>query len=346
MRLYRCMLAGTVLAVLVGVALVSQSVEPEGGKMTAAADKFLTSLTPEQKARAVFDFDSKERTNWHFIPLQTPDKRPRRKGLPLQDMTAGQRAAALDLLKTGTSAGGYAKATTIMELENVLRELEKRGSMVRNPGWYFFSVFGSPSRTGKWGWRVEGHHLSLNFTLDKGKLISATPAFFGANPATIKQGPRKGTQTLAAAENLAKELYRALDDEQKKVALQPGEFPEIEQAVVKPGVGPPRGLAAARMNDKQRGLLVKLIKTYAGRMPEDVAQIEMARVEKAGIDKVHFAFAEEADKAGKPFTYRVQGPTFVVEFLNVQSDSAGNPANHIHSAWRRLQGDFGLPAKE
>jgi hypothetical protein len=342
MKLTRCMLAGTILAALVGVALVSQSVEPEGGKMAVAADKFVTTLSAEQKAKAVFDFDSKERTNWHFVPLQTRDKKSTRKGLPLEDMSAKQREAALELLKTGTSATGYVQATTIMELETILRELEKRGSMVRNPGWYFFTIFGTPSRTGKWGWRVEGHHLSLNFTLDKGKIISATPAFFGANPATIKQGPRKGHQTLAAAENLAKELFGSLDADQKKVALQPRQFKEIEQAVVKPGVGPPVGLIAAKMNDKQRGLLAQLVKAYANRLPEAVAAAEMARVEKAGIDKVHFAFAQEADKPGKPFTYRVQGPTFVVEFLNVQGDSAGNPANHIHSAWRNLQGDFGI----
>ena len=345
MKLFRCLLAGMALAGLVGVAVLSQSAEPEGARMAAAADKFLGLLSAEQKARAVFDFDAKERTNFHFVPMQTADKKPTRKGLPLADMTAKQREAARELLKTGTSAAGFTTATTIMELESVLAELEKNGRMVRNPQWYFFSVFGSPSRTGQWGWRVEGHHLSLNFTLDKGKVISATPAFFGANPATIKQGPRKGDQTLPAAENLAKELLAALDDDRKKIALQAKEFPEIEQAVAKPGVGPPRGLPASKMNDKQRGLLVKLIQSYADRLPVDIARVEMAKVEKAGIDKVHFAFAGDASKPGKPHTYRVQGPTFVVEFLNVQADSAGNPANHIHSAWRNLQGDFGIEGK-
>jgi len=345
MKLYRCLLAGLTLAGLVGVAVLSHSAEPEGAKMAAAADKLLGLLSAEQKSKAAFDFEARERTNWHFVPMQTADKKPSRKGLPLADMNAEQRQAALALLKTGTSAAGYTTATTIMELESILAELEKGGRMVRNPRWYFFSIFGSPSRTGKWGWRVEGHHLSLNFTLDKGKVISATPAFFGANPATLKKGPRKGFQTLAAAENLAAELIAALDDEQKKVALQPKEFPEIEQAVAKPSVGPARGLPAARMNDKQRGLLLKLIKAYAERMPADVAQANLTRVEKAGLDKVHFAYAEDPAKAGKPHTYRVQGPTFVVEFLNVQADSAGNPANHIHSAWRNLAGDFGTDGK-
>src|SRR5204862_1402912 len=135
-------------------------------------------------------------------------------------------AAALALVKAGTSMSSYDKAVTIMSLEAILRDLEKAGAMVRNPDWYFFTVFGTPSKTGKWGWRVEGHHLSLNFTLDGSKVISATPAFFGANPATVKDGPRKGLRTLSEAEDLARQLIKALNEEQRKVAHQDKQFPE------------------------------------------------------------------------------------------------------------------------
>ncbi|MBI1917109.1 MAG: DUF3500 domain-containing protein [Planctomycetes bacterium] len=342
MKLFRLLLAGTVLAGLVGVALVGRSAEQPAAKMATAAEKFLATLSAEQKDKTVYAFDSKERTNWFFIPLQTPDKKSTRKGLPIEEMTAEQKDAARELLRAGTSASSYTKATTIMSLESILHDLEKGGSMVRNPGWYFFTLFGTPSKTGQWGWRVEGHHLSLNFTLDKGKIVSATPNFFGANPATIQQGRRKGARTLPEAEELAKELFNALDDDQKKVALQDKQFPEIEQGKAKPNVGPARGLPASKMNKQQKGILLKLVASYADRMPEEVGRFEMDKVEKAGTDKIHFAFAQEEDKRGKPYTYRVQGPTFVIEFLNVQNDSAGNPANHIHSAWRNLQGDFGL----
>src|SRR5262245_16366190 len=202
MKLFRLLLASVVLAGLIGVAMIGQSAEQPAAKMATAAEKFLGTLTAEQKNKAVYDFDSKERTNWWFIPLQTPDKKPKRKGLPLEEMTQEQKAAARELLRAGTTAKSFVQATTIMSLESILRDLEKGGAMVRNPDWYFFTVFGTPSKTGKWGWRVEGHHLSLNFTLDKGKIVSATPSFFGANPATIKQGPRKGSQTLPEAESL------------------------------------------------------------------------------------------------------------------------------------------------
>jgi hypothetical protein len=310
--------------------------------MATAGEKFLGSLSAEQKAKGVLDFDDKDRTNWQFVPYQDKQKKPLRKGLRLEEMTAEQKQAALALVKAGTSMEGYTKATTIMSLESILHELEKNGANVRNPEWYFFSVFGKPSRTGKWGWRVEGHHLSLNFTLDGGKIVGATPAFFGANPAVVKAGDRKGLRTLPEAEETAQALFESLDPEQKKVAFQAKQFKEIEAGKPVPNVGDPVGLPAAKMNEKQRDLLNRLVKGYADRMPPEVAAVELQQVRQSGMDKIHFAFAREEDKSGKPYTYRVQGPTFVIEFLNVQSDSAGNPANHIHSAWRNLKGDFGI----
>jgi hypothetical protein len=345
MKPSRFLLALALAACLVGVGYVApKGNESAGQKMIAAADKFLASLTDDQKAKATFDFDSKERTNWHFVPLQDKEKRPTRKGLPLQDMTKEQKKLALDLVTAGTSASGDKKATTIMSLEAILRDLEKKGSMVRNPEWYFFTIFGTPSKTGKWGWRVEGHHLSLNFVVDNGQVNAFTPMFFGANPATVKAGERKGLRTLAEAEDLAKELFKALDEDQRKVAYQSKQFPEIGQADTVPDVGEPKGIAADKMTKKQRDILVKLVEAYATRMPTDVSAVEIKRVKDAGIDKIHFAYAGGVEE-GKPYTYRVHGPTFVIEFLNTQRDSAGNPANHIHSAWRNLKGDFGLAGK-
>ena len=344
MKLLRMVLAVAAVAVLTGVAYVYQATETAGTKMATAAEKFLGTLNADQKKGATFDFDNKERLNWHFIPLQDQAKKSTRRGLPLEAMTKEQRTAALELLRAGTGALGYTEATTIMSLEAILRDLEKNGAMVRSPEWYFFSVFGTPSKTGKWGWRVEGHHLSLNFTLDKGAVASATPAFFGSNPATVKSGPKKGLRTLPLAEDLAKELFLALDDGQKKVALQSKQFAEIAGKTTDPNVGAPVGLAAAKMTDKQKEILQKLIQNYAERMPADVAMTQLRQVRDAGLDKVYFGYGGSTEE-GKPHTYRVQGPTFVLEFLNMQADSAGNPANHIHSAWRNIKGDFGLVAK-
>jgi len=341
MRLLRMLLALALVAGLAGVAYVRQANEPAGSKMANAADKLLASLTAEQKAKAALTFDDKERLNWHFVPLQDSKKRPTRKGLPLGEMTGDQKTAAKELLAAGTSSDGYTKATTIMSLESILHELEKGGALVRNPEWYFFTLFGTPSKTGKWGWRVEGHHLCLNFAMDGGKVIGATPAFFGANPATVMQGPRKGIRTLPETDDLAKELFQALDEDQKKIAYQEKEFPEIKARDRAPEVGAPKGLPAAKMTERQRGLLLRLLQAYASRMPDEVADAEMSEVHKAGLEQIYFAYSGGTEP-GKAHTYRVQGPTFVIEFLNVQSDSARNPANHIHSVWRNTKGDFGI----
>jgi hypothetical protein len=228
-----------------------------------------------------------------------------------------------------------------MSLEAILRDQEKKGAMVRNPEWYFFTIFGTPSKTGKWGWRVEGHHLSLNFTMEGNQVLTATPSFYGANPAEIKSGPDKGKRVLAEAEDLAFQLFKALDADQKKIAHHDKQFAEIKEATITPAVGDPVGLPAAKMTAEQRDILLKLLQAYTRRMPEQVAAAEWTHVKEGGIDKIHFAF-NGGPELGKKHTYRVQGPTFVVEFLNEQADSGGNPANHIHSVWRRMKGDFGI----
>jgi hypothetical protein len=339
MKPSRILLALALTALMAGAAYVAQQVEPPGVKMVAAAAKFLDSLSAEQKAKAVFAFDDKERTRWHFVPLEKGGK-PTRKGLPLEEMKDEQKKAALALVAAGTSARGHQAAVTIMSLEAILKEAEKGRGPTRDPEWYFFTVFGTPSKTGRWGWRVEGHHLSLNFTLDGGKVAATTPAFFGANPATVKNGPKKGLRTLAPAEDLAFALFKALSDDQKQVAHQEKPFPEPQAQTAQAKVGDPVGLPAAKMTDAQKGLLQKLIQSYADRMPAEVAEVQLRQVKEAGLDKVHFAFSGGAEP-GQKHTYRVQGPTFVIEFKNDQADGYGNPANHIHSVWRNLKGDFG-----
>jgi hypothetical protein len=230
-----------------------------------------------------------------------------------------------------------------MSLESILRELEKGGTNVRDPGWYFVTLFGTPGQTGKWGWRIEGHHLSLNFEVMDGKVASATPCFFGSNPATVMAGPRKGLRATPDVDDLARELFKSLDDEQRKLAHQSEQFPEVK-ANTAASVSEPRGVPSTRLNEQQRETLRKLVHAYTDRLPADVAQVELDRLRQAGVDKIYFAYAGGTNPGDK-HTYRLQGPTFVAEFLNVQSDSAGNPANHIHSVWRHLPKDFGLGAE-
>jgi len=336
-------------AVAVGVAaltLVGRPADPTGNRMAVAAKAYLAALEPVKKTKALLPFDSKARLAWFFTPQQDKERRPTRVGVRLEEMTPDQKTAALGLLKTGLSAKGFEQATTIMSLEGVLADLEGgRGAMVRNPGWYFVTVFGEPTNSGPWGWRFEGHHLSVNYTLDRGEVVAATPLMFGANPAEVKAGKKQGLRTLPGIEDHARALIKSLTPDQDKAAKQPSPENysklEIKENDPRAEVGPPVGVTADKLTDDQRKTLASLLEAYTDRMPEDLAEAELKKARAAAPGRVYFAYTGSPEP-GKPYTYRVYGPGFVVEFLNVQADSAKNPANHIHSAWRRLPADFGL----
>ncbi len=321
---------------VVGVALLARGfVDATGNHMADSAGRFLTALDDSQKAQATFGFDDPERLNWHFIP------RPR-KGLPIKAMTPAQRALTFGLLQTGLGGSGYLKATTIMSLEAILKDMEQGRGPVRDPELYFVSIFGTPSNVGKWGWRVEGHHLSLNFTLEDGKIVSATPAFFGSNPGEVRQGPRQGLRTLADLEDRALRLLQALDESQKKVAVTAEKAPaDIRDAnKPQPPTAEAEGIALAALSDDQKPMLKALVEAYAADMTPEVAVAWLDEIKKAGPENIRFSWTGVADRNG-PHAYKVQGPTFLIEFNNTQ-----NNANHIHAVWRNMLGDFAIAMKK
>ncbi|MEX2118995.1 MAG: DUF3500 domain-containing protein [Pirellulales bacterium] len=333
------------LAVLLFLAagLAALAFRGAGADMTQAAAAFLEGLPEDKRQQASMEFDDPARLDWHFIP------KAHRKGLQIKDMDPDQRKRAHALLAAGLSHVGYDKAVAVMSLEAILHELEKsrQGGAIRDPERYYFTVFGSPQADSQWGWSVEGHHLSLNFVVDSGKVVSVTPAFYGANPAEVKTdldvGPKKGTRTLVKEEDLAFKLFNSLSDEQRGQALIAEKAPADLRGAGEPQPpdSSPEGLPAGQMNDDQRAVLMALLAAYTENMPLEVGHSRMAEVKQAGIEKVYFAWAG-ADKPGIGHYYRLQGPTFLVEFVNTQPDSLGNPANHIHSVWRQVGGDFGL----
>jgi hypothetical protein len=326
---------------IIALATVGQPAAPTGAKMADAAAKFLGTLTPEQKKKATFPFDDTHRVAWFFTPQQDKQKNFTRVGVRMEELSAEQKAAALELLASGLSQKGFEQAKTIMSLEGVLKELEgPKGAMVRNPGWYFVTVFGEPSKTGAWGWRVEGHHMSVNYTLDKGEVVTATPLMFGANPADIKAGPKMGLRTLPDIEDRARELIKSLTPDQDKAAKQAEHFAEIKENNPRATVGWPVGVTMAQLAPAQQKTLRALLTAYLDRLPEALAAAERKKTEGPG-ETISFAYSG-SPVPGQGYTYRVYGPEFVVEFLNIQADSAKNPANHIHSAWRRIPADFGL----
>ncbi|MDI3339410.1 MAG: DUF3500 domain-containing protein [Sphaerobacter sp.] len=345
-------------------------------RMGEAAANFLAALTPAQRARATFPFrHDEERTRWFYTPTH-------RNGLPLAEMERHQQRLAHQLVATGLSRAGYVTASTIIGLETTLDYLERwrRPGRGRDPLLYYVSVFGEPSDRGAWGWRFEGHHVSLNYTIVDGRLISPTPTFFGANPAEAPLGGAAMLRPLAAVEDLARELIHLLTEEQRLAAVispvappdivlgnrprvvdgaLPLPTPVLSGAPLTPalqeaaerewremGLTPrdldalrftstPRGLAAGRMTADQREVLTALIHAYIGRLPEEIAAVELAELRRLGIERIHFAWAGDIAPR-RPHYYRLHGPRFVVEYDKTQDD-----ANHIHSVWRDPENDFG-----
>ena len=322
--------AALVLTFIGGVTIASQR---SAASMSSAADKWLKSLSPEQRQRATFAFDSDERLKWHFIPNEMFP----RHGVTIKEMSEPQRALARDFMKTGLSAHGYTTATSIMELENVLLAIEKGVRFARDHEAYQLTVFGTPGDKTAWGWRLEGHHLSVRFDIVGGAATASTPAFFGSNPAEVREGPQKGTRVLGPEEDAARALLDTLDEAQRKTAILPTEAPGDILTMIAPKVDPlsPIGIKASALSKTQREKLMQLIDVYTSLMIVDVAADRMDRMKKAGLDNVAFAWAGETEK-GKKHYYRIQGPSFLVEYDNTQNDG-----NHIHSVWRDFNGDFG-----
>jgi uncharacterized protein DUF3500 len=297
--------------------------------MTECANRFLAALDADQRGKAMFPFDTDERMNWHFIPKE-------RKGLPLREMKPYQKHLAGALLAAGLSQTGYIKAVTIMSLEDVLKIMENDSGERRNTEKYYFSVFGTPSDSATWSYRVEGHHLSQNYTVVNGQVVDA-PSFFGANPAEVRQGPRKGLRTMAGEDDLGIELINALDEQQQKVAIvDPTAYKDILTSADRKAAlqGQPSGLSASKMTARQFDALMALMEEYARNVPDELAGGRIAQINKAARN-IYFAWSGGINRRD-PHYYRVQAPSFLIELDDTQDN-----ANHIHSVWRDFSGDFG-----
>lgn len=320
---------GRLLPVLVWLLTPRLSATP-GGEMASAATNLLNALSADQKAQATYGFTDEERFDWHFIPKA-------RKGLPFKAMTPAQQKLAHALLSTGLSQRGYLKAVTIMSLEQILHDLENGKGPTRDSDLYYFTIFGLPETGKAWGWRVEGHHVSLNFVVRDDEVLAATPAFFGSNPAEVKSGPRQGLNILGEEESMGRAFVRSLSADQQKIAVITTTSPReiITGNSRKAMLLNPPGLAASQMNQEQKDALLNLIKVYAHRHRSELAETDLKKIRNAGFDKVCFAWAGGLDP-GQGHYYRVQGPTFVLEFDDTQDN-----ANHIHTVWRDFANDFG-----
>jgi hypothetical protein len=298
-------------------------------KMLGAVEQLLAALPEKARAQAVRPFDDRDRVDWHYTPRS-------RNGVALKELDPPGREAVHGLLRIALSTAGYRKLVNIIELELVLREIETFGWM-RDPERYHLTVYGTPDRVRRWGWRFEGHHISLNFTLAGEKTVADTPSFFGANPATVAGGPRKGLRALGEEHDAGWALLEALGEAQRREAVFDtrtyGDIVTRNRDRVEPLDG--AGIAAAKLDERQRALLWQIVETYARSFDPGLAAARLARVKQGGIEAVRFGWAGSTTR-GKPHYYRVQGPHFLIEY-----DASQDDGNHIHTVWRDYAGDFG-----
>jgi hypothetical protein len=326
--------------------------------MEVTANRLLDSLTPAQRANTVFDMSSPERLKWHYFPergFELEHGHPRR-GIMFKEMDPKQRHMAYALMATGLSQAGFVKAATIMSIEEIVRVIEADTTGHRDAERFHFSVFGKPASTGIWAWRVEGHHVALNFTIRDGRVASSSPTFFGANPHEVPVPPHQGMRALGPEEDLARELVNSLDPGQRKRAIfdELAPFDIMTMGTVRAKLeAAPVGLPASAMNPRQRALLERVIAEYANNVAEPMSGKRMEQARRAPHGQLYFGWAGSTERPtlrpvalGKPTTgyrarhgiyYRVQSPSFLIEYNNTQ-----NYSNHSHSVWRDWNGDFGL----
>ena len=300
--------------------------------MVDSSRRWLASLDTEQRAKATYHYMDGERIFWYYPPLN-------RHGLPLRDMTQSQRNLAMELLATGLTEESNRQARLIIEHENVLGPLEEEWgqiTFVRDPELYYWTVFGDPGRADPWGWRVEGHHLSVHYSVWGDQVIAVTPFFLGANPAEVRKGTKEGLRILGRREDLAIELIGSLDAGQRSKAVIHDKAPWdiLAYNASKQAIHDDEGLAARDMNGTQQEILMTLIAEYVNGAPAPIAEQRLASIRESGLGDFRLVWAGGLDR-GRDHYYRIHGGQFIVEFDNIQ-----NEANHIHSVWREVENDF------
>lgn len=296
--------------------------------MENAATGFLSTLNATQKKQATFEFKNGERQNWHFIPMND------RKGIRFGTLRPHQQHLAFGLLGTGLTQKGLLTATQIMTLEQVLADRGEDPEK-RNAEKYFISIFGDPNGEKPWGWRFEGHHLSLNFTLAGDKVLGM-PAFFGTNPAELKKGPMKGMRPLGEVEDLARSFAKSLIEAQLSPVFSekpPGEILTAQDSVAK--AQKEAGVSTSKFDGEQMKRLYGIIETVASLKRQELTNNALRKIYTVQRKKIHFAWGGSL-KRGEAHYFRIQGPDFLIEYANTQND-----ANHAHLVWRDLKNDFG-----
>jgi len=303
------------------------------GELTTAAQSFLAGLSTEQREAALLPFEDAYRLDWHYFPRE-------RRGIAIKDMDEAQLDLATEMLGAGLSALGVETVEKLRVIEAVLQDME-RGNPARDPGLFVYTLFGEPEEGGTWAVRYEGHHVSLNWTVVDGRIVSSSPQFLGSNPAEVLEGPHAGLRPLAPLQDLAYDFLEGLTDEQRAVAIVAERAPmdiftlnhsQAERLA-------DEGIRHDALNAEQQAALWAVIEAFAEYQAPALAEARLEAVTAEGLDAIHFAWMGATERGigpGLGHYYRIQGPGFLIEYDNIQ-----NQTNHIHAVWRDFDGDFG-----
>jgi hypothetical protein len=310
-------------------------------RLLTTASAFLSSLSPEQRQKAVFPLDDPERKDWSNLPHTLHP----RKGVSLGELSPQQRVKAHHLIQAGLSSQGYLKASGIMQLDEILLHLAGQANS-QQPMFglhlYWISFLGEPSAKDLWGWQLDGHHLALNFAIVD-QHVGMTPTFMGSDPHEVRDGPHAGWRVLGAEDDKGLFLMKSLSAEQQRQALLSAAAPS--DIITGPGRDKAlqrfEGLTFNALNPAQQALLIELVEEYVLNYRPDLAQSHLDRIRAAGWDNVYFGWAGPTDTSA-PYYYRVHGPTLLIEFdNNYPPGRRDGPVNHIHSVFRDPQNDYG-----
>jgi len=272
---------------------------------------------------------------WSFLP-------GKRVGFRLEEMNYSQRLRAQQLVRSTLSETGFLKWNAIVALEIVLRDLSKiafshgKPDPSRNAGQYTFCIVGDPVGSAPWGWRVEGHHISLRFLLQGNRVLSSTPAFLGAAPTVPQLGPNIGMEVLGPEETIAMELALSLHGDQKEMALRSEGVPRDILHGPDRGVSvKPEGIRRDQLDPSQVQLLDQLINVHLGLMASPMMKAERSRIDLAQPGSIRFCWWGPIDRS-KRHSYRIHGPTMLIELVRVSGDPVPSNARvglthgHVH----------------
>ena len=300
--------------------------------MAVAASAFLASLDDKQRAACTFEFEHAERRNWQPVPFGDA-------GVRFDEMTESQRTSARGLFQSALSERGLATIDGVMLLERILVAMAAergRPRRVLAVDRYFVTIYGDPEGEAPWGWRVEGHHLSMTFTCKNGEWTAHGPLFVGSQPARVKGGEHDGTRLLGWKDDNVRDLLSSFDDEQRAKAVVKGALPR--NIILLPGrddgFDESLGLAGSELNPAQRQALFLAISDWADWLRVDLAEAETKRM-RAGLDETRVLWMGGTD-VDEPHYWRIVGPHFAIEYAAPERDP-----DHVHALWRDTENDFG-----